>query len=185
MEFTSRYVILLVVAGNAARVCREAAREIDVEIVEVESSAAARETLGRRTPRVVVLDAAVDGATALFRSLRDGAFGDPTVPAVLLFEGAPPEGLPTLAFDEVLSRPLAVADVAAALDRAESVGAYRDAVSRLYEESREHATGETRPDDLSGPLREARAEADERLDPLMDRPGVVASLLWTGSESEE
>ncbi|MFB6120782.1 MAG: hypothetical protein ABEJ68_06665 [Halobacteriaceae archaeon] len=178
-------MILLVVTGDAARACERAARDADVEVLEAESVTAARETLAERTPRAVVLDATMDGATALFRALRDGTFGDPAVPAVLLFTDSPPEGLPTLAFDEILVRPVRPDEVSDAIDRAESVGAYRDAVSRLYEQSREHATEDARPGDLPADIRAAREEADERLAPLMDRPGVVSSLLWTGSETEE
>jgi hypothetical protein len=173
-------VILLVASSSHADACR---RILDgEEVVSTSSAAAARDVLRDTVPALLVLglDEIAD-ARALFTELRDGAFGEAMVPVVFVGEGVSLDGLPSLALDEVVNAPYRDADLAAAVERAREVSAYREAVSDLYEESRERAeSGEASPDDfeMPPPVQEAREEADDRLSCLLDRPEVVSSLLW-------
>jgi hypothetical protein len=173
-------VILLVASGSQADACR---RVLDGdEVVTTSSADAARDVLRDASPRLVVLEVAVvEGGAALFTELRDGAFGEAMVPVVFVGETVSLDGLPSLAIDEVVHAPFRDEDLLTAVERAREVSDYREAVGRLYEESRKRAERADEPQDgieIPADVLEAREEADEHLSSLLDRPEVVSSLLW-------
>ncbi|MFB6105620.1 MAG: hypothetical protein ABEJ70_01475 [Halobacteriaceae archaeon] len=116
----------------------------------------------------VVIDvAAVEGSRALVRRVRDGEVGDPAVPFVLV-TNTDPRDLPLRRYDAVVTPE---AETAPGLDRALRVGAYRTAVTDLYETCRDRAAGEAVDVDA------ARDDADRTLDALAEDPALVSAFL--------
>jgi CheY-like chemotaxis protein len=161
-------VILL--AGPAS-----AAETPSREAVRAEGAERAATLLSEGEVSVLVLDLSMDGAAGLFRRLRAGDLGAPDRPAVLLADGEPE--IEVRSFDAVLRKPVSAEALAAALDRAETVVAYRNAVRDLYERCRDRAaSGAADPLAESAALSDTRDAADEALAAL-DDPAVVADLL--------
>jgi len=158
-------VILL--AGPAAT-----AHSVSGESVRVGDAGRAAAALSEGAS-VFVLDVALSGGADLFERLRAGELGRPDRPAVLLGDGA----FALRSYDERIRKPVTASTLDAAIERAETVIDYRNAVESLYERCRERAAGGM-ADPLADPgnVADARRAADRALAAL-DDPTVVADLL--------
>ncbi len=159
---------MILLAGSAATTHTVSGESLRVEDAERAAAALAGEPVS-----VVVLDVTLSDATGLFERLRDGELGRSDRPVVLLGDAA---GFTLRSYDQRLPKPVAEPALDAALARAESVVAYRDAVEVLYERCRERAAGGVDPLAEPEALAEARDAADEALAAL-DDSGLVADLL--------
>jgi hypothetical protein len=168
-------VIVLLGVGEAVTAAITAAA-LDAEVDALDAVPPAARLLRDDGADALVVDRdALDDADALLADVREGAFGDPRLPLVLLTDDPLPAGFPLLAYDEVLdgdADPEAVVDAVA---DATEVAAYREAVDDLYRQCRDRAAGD---DDAPGladltPVREAADRALADLD-----PATLADLLW-------
>jgi len=138
---------------------------LPADVVTV-SAAAVRDDLARADPDVVVVDAtAVPDPAAVVDAVRS------TTDAVVVAVGA------TTLDADIACASTGGPAVAAAVERAHAIAAYRQSVSDLYEACRERALG--RPDE---DVRARRQSADDKFASLPDDRESFAAALRRGEE---
>jgi hypothetical protein len=159
-------------------------------VLEGEAVHVVRDTAGARTPpevpELVVLDRpSIEEADAFVRWLRSPESPDPKLPLVLLVDTDPPDELPLLAYDEVVTLPAEETVVRTAVRTAIAVTGYRAAVTDLYDECLTRAQEGNGPVEVDDEVKAARDRADDRLADLPNDPEVFAALLSDPTEGSE